>query len=922
MTNLASRITRLPIAHDPAQAAEITAQFSDLGAQAARLMGAVSGSSPYLRDLALKERDWLATAFDDPEAALAAELSRDAALAELPSMLRQAKRRVALLAALADLAGVWSLEEVTGALTALADRAVDLSIRRLVEDEVRRGKLPDATNAGGMVAIAMGKMGARELNYSSDIDLICLFDETRYGADWQEARQAFVRVTRKMTAILSDNTAEGYVFRSDLRLRPDASVTPVCISMAAAESYYESVGRTWERAAYIKARPCGGDIAAGERFLSTLTPFVWRKHLDFAAIQDAHDMRLRIREHRGLHGPLVIEGHDMKLGQGGIREIEFFTQTRQLIAGGRDPSLRDRTTVGGLAALARQGWIPAGIAEELTALYRAHREVEHRLQMIADQQTHKMPVSPEAIDRVAHLAGQDPEAFRVDLLARLERTAELTEGFFAPPEVEKAPELTERQSSIVDGWAAYPALRSDRAQAIFRRIRPQLLRRMQEAGHMDEALMSFDGFLRGLPAGVQIFSLFDSNPQLVDLIVDIAAVSPRLSVYLSRNASVLDAVLGGSFFAAWPGAPLLRAELAKRLDAVGDYEGKLDAARRWMKEWHFRIGVHHLRGLTDAFESGKEYADLAEAALCALWPVSVEEFGRKHGPQPGRGAALVAMGSLGAARLTSASDLDLIVIYDADGVEESNGPKPLATRTYFARLTQAFLTAVTAPMSEGRLYEVDMRLRPSGRQGPVATGIAAFRTYQMEEAWTWEHLALTRARPIAGDPSLMAEVEALRRDVLTARGGDARILSDISDMRQKLAAAKPSSGPWDAKNGPGRMMDVELAAQSCALRTGDGARRVEAQLRVGRTAGLLTAEEENILLNAYRLCWRLQAATRLLTERELLSDDLGQGGRAFIQRETSMNGTLADEMAARSGAAAGVIERMLAEGPQPRAPIP
>jgi glutamate-ammonia-ligase adenylyltransferase len=211
-----------------------------------------------------------------------------------------------------------------------------------VAEEIRRGKLPgaapdDATTAGGMFALAMGKMGAGELNYSSDIDLICLFDQDRYGADWQEARAAFIRVTRKMTALLSDTMAGGYVFRTDLRLRPDASVTPVCLAMSAAYSYYEAEGRTWERAAYIKARPCGGDLAAGERFLTSLTPFVWRKHLDFAAIQDAHDMRLRIREHRGLNRRLTVEGHNMKLGQGGIREIEFFTQTRQLIAGAAIP---------------------------------------------------------------------------------------------------------------------------------------------------------------------------------------------------------------------------------------------------------------------------------------------------------------------------------------------------------------------------------------------------------------------------------------------------------------------------------------------------------------------------------------------------------------------------------------------------------
>jgi glutamate-ammonia-ligase adenylyltransferase len=252
----------------------------------------------------------------------------------------------------------------------------------------------------------MGKMGAGELNYSSDIDLICLFDQDRYGADWQEARAAFIRVTRKMTALLSDTMAGGYVFRTDLRLRPDASVTPVCLSMAAAYGYYEAEGRTWERAAYIKARPCGGDLEAGNRFLKSLTPFVWRKHLDFAAIQDAHDMRLRIREHRGLNGRLTVEGHNMKLGQGGIREIEFFTQTRQLIAGGRDPSLRDRTTLGGLQALAAKDWVPQAVADELTGLYLSHREVEHRLQMVRDEQTHTMPTTPQGVARIAAFCGQ------------------------------------------------------------------------------------------------------------------------------------------------------------------------------------------------------------------------------------------------------------------------------------------------------------------------------------------------------------------------------------------------------------------------------------------------------------------------------------------------------------------------------------
>jgi glutamate-ammonia-ligase adenylyltransferase len=894
-TAFAARLTRCPIAHDPARGDDARARFADLAPDLADLLAGTAGCSPYLDGLMSREADWLRPALARaPEAVLDEVLAglEEVPLDALAGELRRAKRRVALLAGLADLGGVWALEPVTGALTALADRAVDLSIRRLVADEIRRGKLPgqgpeDADTGAGMVALAMGKMGAGELNYSSDIDLVCLFDQDRYGADWQEARAAFIRVTRKMTGLLSDITGEGYVFRSDLRLRPDAAVTPVCISMAAAEAYYEAQGRTWERAAYIKARPCGGDIAAGNRFLAALTPFVWRKHLDFAAIQDAHDMRLRIRDHRGLHGPIEIEGHNMKLGVGGIREIEFFAQTRQLIAGGRDPDLRDRTTVGALARLAEKGWVPPEVAAELTTLYRAHREVEHRLQMVGDAQTHDMPSNPEGVARIARFCGSaDPDRFRAALKARLERTDALTEAFFAPGQAEDGPDLSDSARAIVEGWNSYPALRSERAVQSFRRLRPTLLKRLMQAENPDEALVAFDGFLSGLPTGVQLFALFEANPSLVDLIVDIAATTPVLARYLSRNASVLDAVIGGSFWAPWPGVPDLTRRLADALDPVGDYEKKLDTARRWLKEWHFRVGVHHLRGLIDAFEAGKSYADLAEAVIAALWPVVLAEFSRRHGPPPGRGAVVVGMGSLGAGRLNAGSDLDLIVIYDAAGIEDSTGPRPLATRPYYARLTQAMVTALTAQMPEGRLYEVDMRLRPSGRQGPVATSIDAFRAYQLTEAWTWEHLALTRARPLVGAPDLMAEVEAFRREVIATKGQGPQVLPDVAEMRARLQQAKPAAGVWDAKNGPGRLMDIELLAQTAALRAGDGARRVEQQLRAGVKCGFLSQSDERALLDIYRLCWRLQAGTRLLTDRTLDMDRLGVGGRAFLVRET------------------------------------
>ncbi|MGL5010568.1 MAG: glutamine-synthetase adenylyltransferase, partial [Paracoccaceae bacterium] len=493
-----------PFVHDAAMAQGTARAFADLAPDLRSLLANTASCSPYLAGLMTVEAEWLRHALTQDPATIIPALCQPPSN-DLGPALRQAKRRTALYTALADLGGLWSLEDVTTALTTFADFATHTALTTLVADEIRRGKLPGATpdeaaTGAGMVALAMGKMGAHELNYSSDIDLICLFDDNRYPGATDEARAAFIRVTRKMTALLSDITDQGYVFRTDLRLRPDASVTPVCLSMSAAESYYESVGRTWERAAYIKARPCAGDLAAGHAFLKTLIPFVWRKHLDFAAIQDAHDMRLRIRDHRGLHS-IAVEGHDLKLGLGGIREIEFFTQTRQLIAGGRDAGLRDRTTIGGLQRLAEKGWVPPDTAETLTTHYRAHRTLEHRLQMVGDAQTHSLPTTPEAIARIAAFMGQDEPAFRQSLLSRLTAVDTLTEGFFAPATPAPTPTLSDTAKAIVKGWSSYPALRSERAQITFRRLRPILLDRLQSAANPDEALVALDGFLAGLPAG-------------------------------------------------------------------------------------------------------------------------------------------------------------------------------------------------------------------------------------------------------------------------------------------------------------------------------------------------------------------------------------------------------------------------------------
>ncbi|SLN38994.1 Glutamate-ammonia-ligase adenylyltransferase [Roseivivax jejudonensis] len=910
--SLASRLTRLPRSFDTDQGADAAAHAPWAEGSMRDLLTGAGGSSPHLHALLGKEAGWLEGAADDPDGAVAALCDdlRTGAPDTRADDLRRAKRRVALLTGLCDLGGVWPLETVTGVLTDFADLAVQLALEATVGHEIRRGKLPGATEddvsaAGGMVALAMGKMGAGELNYSSDIDLICLFDETRFDRDdYHEARAALVRATRKMCAMLSDLTGEGYVFRTDLRLRPDPAVTPVCMAMEAAERYYESLGRTWERAAYIKARAAAGDVEAGERFLETLTPFVWRRHLDFAAIRDAHEMRLRIRAQKGRGGAITLPGHDMKLGRGGIREIEFFTQTRQIIAGGRDPALRVRGTVDGLRVLAEKGWVPDEIARELTGAYRAHREVEHRVQMIRDAQTHALPGSGDEMDRLACLMDTDRGTLERELHQRLERVHEITEDFFdregggagaaASDEAEFGEETTRR-------WPAYPALRSARAVEIFDRIKPEILARLKRSSRPEEALAAFDGFLAGLPAGVQLFSLFEANPQLVDLLVDIVSVSPDLARYLSRNAGVFDAVIGGDFFAEWPGRAALVAQFERMLAREEDYERRLDAARRWGKEWHFRAGVHLLRGLTDPEEAAEQYADVAEATLAALWPVVVDEFAAKHGAPPGRGAAVLGMGSLGARRLHARSDLDLIVIYDADGVEASEGRKPLSSRVYYARLTQALVTAMTAPMAEGKLYEVDMRLRPSGNQGPVATSLASFRDYQAREAWTWEHLALTRARAVAGTAEIGAEAEAVRLDVLAATRDRSDTLGEVARMRARIEAAKGQGALWDPKIGRGRMQEIELLAQAGTLVAGADTRDVAGGLEAGVACGWLVADDAAELATAHRLLWALQIGARLLSDGPVSPDDLGQGAAEVLTRLTRTESM--DDLAGRLRAA-------------------
>jgi glutamate-ammonia-ligase adenylyltransferase len=881
--------------------------------EGAELLAALFGNSSFLSAIAAAEWDFLTRLVDEgvdapfEEILVAIECREDSGedRASLMRRLRIARRRVALLAAVAELAGGWPLETQMAALSRLADAAIGAGLRHLLRGLAASGAIApiapsDPEWGSGLIVLGLGKLGGQELNYSSDIDLILLHDPASPAAPAPDRAQSFYgRVARDLVRILDERTGDGYVFRTDLRLRPDPRSTPLVISVAAALTYYETVGQNWERAALIKARPVAGDLIAARNFLAELQPFVWRRSLDFAAIEDIHSIKRQIQAHKG-GGRIAVEGHDIKTGRGGIREIEFFAQTQQLIWGGRIRALRVGATCAALRALAATGRIDATTRDTLIDHYRFLRRVEHRLQMAEDAQTHRLPCDRAGIARLAIFLGyRAPDAFVVELRARLGAVekyyAELFEeapslagpGNLVFTGAEDDPETLAtlarlgfgepaRVAAMVRGWhhGRIRATRSQRAREILTEFVPELLRVFGGTAHPDTAILRFDHFLSQLPAGVQLFSLFNANPGLFSLVADIMAEAPLLAENLARRPALLDAVLTAEFSSRLPGRDGLAEDLGALLSGARGFEDTLDLGRRWTNERRFQVGVQLLRRALDGNEAGAALADIAEAGLAALLPAVAADFARAHGEVPGGAFAIVAMGRLGSREMTLASDLDLILIYDAPDavsgeVAGSTGARPLAGSTYYARLSQRLISAITAPTAEGRLYEVDMRLRPSGESGPIASSLAAFAQYQREGAWTWEQMALTRARPIAGDPSLRERVADAIRAALTRKRDPERLLADVADMRRRIAEAHPSPSAWDLRNRPGGLVDLEFTVQYLLLREAAGRpellhRDPAAAIAALGAAGVLPPQGARELLEALMLLRHLRALLALL----------------------------------------------------------
>ena len=884
------------------------------------MLRCLGGNSPYLAELALRETDTIhRLAAKGPDAALAhcmsvlGNVSPSLRRPDIAAALRQAKRSVALIAAIADVGGLWPLETVTAALSELAEATVRLAIRHLLRTahDAREIRLQDPRRPDlncGFVALAMGKLGAGELNYSSDIDLIVLYDGTapvyaggRAGASIGSFTS---RLARDLITLMEARDANGDVFRTDLRLRPDPAATPPAVSLHAALIYYETMGQNWERAAMIKARPVAGDLPLGHRFLEAIRPFVWRRGLDFAAVADIHAMKRRIDVAKKtalgqMEDPVArIAGHNVKLGEGGIREIEFLVQTLQMVWGGRDPTLRIKPTLPALERLVETGHLEETARRELAEAYRFLRQIEHRIQMVNDRQTHNLPEQPEEMARIAVFMGYpDARAFAVAFLrhvdivranyrAVFEHVPDLPGAEIAGPDLDfrgddPEPAATiaalqglgyhdaKRIVSAVRRWLTgrVRALRSSRARDLMTTMVSSILVALGRQPNPDEAFIRFDRFLSALPAGIQLMSLFHRNSALLDRIAAVLGAAPMLSEHLARYPTALEGLLTSDE------AIDIRRMLRDRMADAATLEDVIQIVRRSVKERDFFLSVATLEGRLDANAAGRQRTALAEAALSALVPAVLADFATRFGRVPGSALAVVAMGKAGGREMMAGSDLDLMFIYDHPATAtESLGGRSLPTSQWFVRAVQACIAALTAPGPEGQMYALDMRLRPSGNKGPIAVSLDGFKRYHEWDSWTWERMALTRARVVAGPPEMRRKVSQAIEAAVRRQQAPDQIRINATSMRERMGRELRPHGPWDVKLRSGGLIDIEFIAQTLQLvHARDagfrGSQTTHIALQRLSQAGVLAKADARLLIAAERLWRTIQGMLRLTVGR-------------------------------------------------------
>lgn len=840
-----------------------------------RAMTRALAHSPFLAQSAARFPE-VAETFADRGAQAAAELALTIEGPDLAATIRRRRTSLALAVALGDLADEFALERTTQLLSDFADWAIDAALAEAVQERV-----PGAPTTGFAV-IALGKLGSRELNYSSDVDLLLLFDPTTLARrDRDDAGESAVRIARRLVELLQIRTEDGYVQRVDLRLRPSPEVTPIVLPVDAAISYYESQALSWERAAFIRARAAAGDRALAERFLAEIRPFIWRRALDFGAIDEIRSISLRIRDHYA-QGQLFGPRFDLKRGRGGIREAEFFTQVQQLIHGGRDPGLRAPATLDALAALVAAGRLDPTVASQLAEGYRALRTAEHRIQMVADRQDHRIPPAAEDLDNLARLAGlKDGAAFLAELAPHVEHIGGAFDGLVgeAIQTLSSDPAILSREletmgyrdveqaSRLVADWRSgrSRSLRSPAARRAFEAMLPTLLRAIADSPDQGHALNRFSDIIDRLSSGVNLFRLLEARPRLASILALVLAHAPALAEDVGRRPTLLDGLIDESAFAEPPDAETVAAALSAAARGL-DYEPALDRIRTLVGERRFALGVQLIAGHRDPIAIAEGYSDLAEGAIVALTEIARIEFEKAHGTISGGEFIVLALGRLGGRALTHASDLDLIYLYDAPEGSRSSGAKSLSATDYYNRLASRVSAALGVPTASGPLYDVDTRLRPQGGEGMLAVSMAGFEKYQREEAWTWEHMALCRARPLTGSAAIRAKVRELICSILQQRRDPAKTRADAAKMRRDMARHKPPAGPLDVKLGHGGLVDLEFAVHTSQLTSGKGLDpRLEVAIEELASAGLIDrgADPDLRLLSAILVVLRLVAPGRM-----------------------------------------------------------
>jgi glutamate-ammonia-ligase adenylyltransferase len=747
-----------------------------------------------------------------------------------------------------DVLGLDSVEDTLAGSSWIAEQALTAALGAVSHAvHARHG---DVRNSAGelqsLVVFALGKLGGGELNFSSDVDLIYAFVEhgSSDGPQPLDAENYFTRVGQRLAQLLGDVTADGFCHRVDLRLRPFGASGRLALSFSAMEQYYQRDGRDWERYAWIKARPVAGDLVAGERLLESLRPFVYRRYLDYTALDGLREMKSMI--------DAEVQKREMaenlKLGPGGIREIEFLVQAMQLIRGGREPALRNRSLLVALSSLGEAGHLPAETVQQLGDAYRFLRRLENRVQMLGDQQTHVLPEDSVARERIARALGYSDATVLMghldvhraivstafaDLLQARRRKLEATvvaRYWLALPDQSDASVLTE--AGFGDAEALHARLRdfarspaiaalTERARQRLDHVLPALIEASAQSSAPDASLTRGLSLMQAIARRASYLALLDEQPAALARLVDVTARSSLLSERLAAHPLLLDELLDSRAAGMLPATEIIRLQVARQIAAQQelDIEAGLVGLNELRQSLSFRVAMATLAQRQPALASARQLAELADGLLEAVLSLARRELESAHGIVPGVGFAVIAYGSVGGHELGFDSDLDLVFLHDACGDEVSNGARPLEASRYLARLAQKLVSLLGTVTSAGRLYEVDVRLRPDGAKGVLVSSVQSFIQYQHSRAWTWEQQALVRARAVAGDASVCAQFERIRCQVLMRERDGELLKAEVVAMRRRMRDELDRSDGirFDLKQGEGGLVDLEFLLQERVL---------------------------------------------------------------------------------------------------------